>query len=268
MQGALYANYEVSLAIMCLNEANKDKRYDRLIREAEALIRKSQWCEDAGKDSSDLSYGGAGYGKHKRPDLSNTAYFIDALKECGSGQDDPAMQKALTFVSHCQNLETEHNTAPQASKNPDGGFFYTCVGGGNSPAGNTENGGLRSYGSMTYSGLKSMIYAGIKGDDPRVKAAVDWIRANYDLQSNPGLGNAGLYYYYHVFAKTLDAIGAKVFEDKWGWKHDWRGELAEELIGRQQENGSWINDNAKWMEGDPNLVTGYALLALSYCRPG
>ena len=39
------------------------------------------------------------------------------------------------------------------------------------------------------------------------------------------------------------------------------------LMNRQQPDGSWVNKNARWMEGDPNLVTGYALLALSYCRP-
>ena len=98
------------------------------------------------------------------------------------------MQKALVFVSRCQNFESPHNTAPFAAKNPDGGFYHTCAAGGVSAAGNTPNGGSRSYGSMTYSGLKSMIYAGLKADDPRVKAAVAWLRKNYDLKNNPGLG--------------------------------------------------------------------------------
>jgi len=39
------------------------------------------------------------------------------------------------------------------------------------------------------------------------------------------------------------------------------------LAKRQHEDGSWTNSNARWLEGDANLVTGYALLALSYCRP-
>ncbi len=39
------------------------------------------------------------------------------------------------------------------------------------------------------------------------------------------------------------------------------------LVGRQRENGSWLNENNRWMEGDPALVTAYALLTLSYCRP-
>ena len=138
-------------------------------------------------------------------DLSNTAFLLDALKDCGAPPDDPAIQRALIFVSRCQNLESAHNTTGFAAKNPDGGFYYTCAVGGASMAGTTPNGGLRSYGSMTYSGLTSLIYAGLQPDDPRVKAAVAWIRQNYDVRSNPGLGDAGLYYYYHVYAKALAA---------------------------------------------------------------
>ena len=66
---------------------------------------------------------------------------------------------------------------------------------------------------MTYAGLKSMIYAGVRPDDPRVKAALKWIDMHYDLKSNPGMGDAGLYYYYHTFAKALDALGYDEFVD-------------------------------------------------------
>ena len=265
--GGMLANYETCLAMMCLQHANADQRYTSLLRRAESFVRGYQWGETTGKDRSDVSYGGAGYGKHQRPDLSNTAFLIDALKTCGRGADDPAIQKALVFVSRCQNLESEHNTTPFASMNPDGGFYYTCAAGGSSAAGTTATGGLRSYASMTYSGLKTMLYAGLGPDDPRVRAATAWIRSNYDLTSNPGLGSAGLYYYYHVFAKTLHALGGWSFEDSTGVSHDWRSELAGELRRCQRQNGSWVNEDDRWMEGDPNLVTAYALLALSYCRP-
>ena len=120
---------------------------------------------------------------------------------------------------------------------------------------------------MTYAGLKSMIYAGVGPEDQRVKAAYTWIGKHYDLGSNPGLGSSGLYYYYHTFAKALDAVGATHVEDEAGVKHDWRAELIRELARRQQPDGSWFNENDRWLEGDPNLVTGYALLALSYCQP-
>ncbi|MGD9127631.1 MAG: terpene cyclase/mutase family protein, partial [Planctomycetia bacterium] len=216
-----------------------------------------------GKKPEDLSYGGAGYGKHKRPDLSNTSFFMEAIKRAGSGPDDPAMKKALKFVERCQNFESATNTAPFATKNPDGGFFYTPAAGGESKAGETPAGGLRSYGSMTYTGLKSMIYAGLKKDDPRVKAAVEWISKNYTLKNNPGMGDSGLYYYYHTFAKALAAIGTNEVTDVKGKKHDWRKDFVAELAARQKENGSWVNADTRWLEGDPNLATAYVLLALA-----
>lgn len=261
------SNYETCVALLCFKEANRDGGYDNTIKRSESFIRGNQIDETKGKDKSDLSYGGEGYGGSSRPDLSNTTYMIDALKSCGAKDDDPALQKALVFVSRCQNLESPHNTTQFAAKLNDGGFYYTCVPGRQSEDRQTSEGGLRSYGSMTYSGLKSMIYAGLDKDDPRVKAVLQWIRKNYDLKTNPGMGDAGLYYYYHTFARALDAMGLDQFEDTNGVKHDWRRELFEELAGRQQENGSWVNTNRQWMESDPNLATGFALLALSYCRP-
>ncbi|MGA2619187.1 MAG: prenyltransferase/squalene oxidase repeat-containing protein [Thermoguttaceae bacterium] len=261
-------NYETCIAVMCFTEANADKRYDKIIHGAEKYLKQTQWSEEQGKDRSDMFYGGAGYGRHKRPDLSNTAFLVDALAACGKGSNDEAIRKALVFVSRCQNFESEHNTTPNAAKNPDGGFYYTCVGGGESSAGKTAEGGLRSYASMTYSGLRSMIYAGLGPNDPRVKAASQWIRQHYDLKSNPGLGGEGLYYYYDTFAKTLSTMKEPLFEDAQGVKHDWRRELMAELAAQQQPSGAWTNPKSRWLEGDPNLVTGYALLALSYCRTG
>jgi squalene-hopene/tetraprenyl-beta-curcumene cyclase len=113
-----------------------------------------------------------------------------------------------------------------------------------------------------------MIYAGLKKDDPRVKAATTWLRKNYTLNANPGLGDMGLYYYYHTMAKTLSALGEeeRIFVDDQGNKHDWRAEMVRELAERQNEDGSWLNKNNRWLEADANLVTGYALLVLSYCK--
>ena len=264
--GTFYRNYETCLVVLCFKEANANGQYDTIIRKAEGFVQGIQWGADEGADESDLAYGGAGYGKHKRPDLSNTSFFVDALRAAGQGEESEAMQRALTFISRCQNLETEHNTTPFAAKVQDGGFFYTAAAGGDSKSGKTANGGLRSYGGMTYAGLKSMIYAGVKRDDPRVQAAVKWVRQHYDLTTNPGMGDAGLYYYYHVFAKALSALAADKFVDARGQQHDWQAELVETLAVRQQADGAWVNENARWFEGDPNLATAYALLALSYCQ--
>lgn len=120
---------------------------------------------------------------------------------------------------------------------------------------------------MTYAGLKSMIFAGLERDDPRVKAALEWLARNYTFTENPGLGDAGLYYYFQTAGKALDVLGEETFTDTAGKRHAWRSELADAIIARQQPDGSWVNSNPRWMEGDPNLVTSYALLALSTCLP-
>jgi squalene-hopene/tetraprenyl-beta-curcumene cyclase len=265
--GSRYKNYETSLAILCFQEANRDGGYDELLRRAEAFGTQIQWDEDEGHDPSSPSYGGAGYGTHSRPDLSNTSFLIDALHALGRDENDPALQKALVFVSRCQNLESEHNTTEFAAKIDDGGFYYTAAAGGSSQAGQTPDGGLRSYGSMTYAGLKSMIYAGVGRDDPRVKAAYKWIQTHYSLAENPGMGADGYFYYLHTFAKALDAIGDDHVVDAGGISHDWRRELSERLFSLQHGDGSWINSSDRWLEADPNLVTAYAMLALSYCQP-
>jgi squalene-hopene/tetraprenyl-beta-curcumene cyclase len=266
--GSTHKNYETCLAMVCLKEANQGGRYDKFIKDAERFVKGEQWDEGEGHDKSSFNYGGAGYGSKSRPDLSNTAFLIDALVSVGDGADDPAIQKALIFVSRCQNLESEHNTSPFAAKINDGGFYYTVAAGGESFAKEAGDpaGALRSYGSMSYAGLKSMIYAGLKKDDARVKAATTWLRKHYTLNANPGLGERGLYYYYHTMAKTLDAMGEKVFEDDQGSRHDWRAELVGELAERQNEDGSWVNKTQNFLESDANLVTGYALLVLSYCK--
>lgn len=264
---SLHRNYETSISLLALSAANKDGKYDATIKKAEAFLRGLQWDDTENIKEDDTAFGGAGYGKHQRPDLSNTQFLIEALRAAGVKEDDPAMQKALKFVSRCQNLETEHNNTKFASKVEDGGFYYTPAAGGTSQAGLTANGGLRSYGSMTYAGLKSMIYAGLKSDDPRVKAAYTWIQKFYSVDTNPGMGRQGLFYYYHTMARTLSVIGKDTIVDGKGVTHDWRKEIVDRLAATQRKNGSWINEADRWYEGDPNLVSAYCLMALSYCEP-
>jgi len=269
----LHRNYETSIAMLAMHAASPSaspvarKRYSGHIARARKFLKNLQWDKGEGLETTDPGFGGAGYGKHKRPDLSNTQFFQEALISAGVKKDDPAMKNVLLFVSRCQNLESEHNTTPFAAKVGDGGFYYTPAAGGTSQAGLAANGGLRSYGSMTYAGLKSMIYAGVKADDPRIKAARGWIQNNYSVRLNPGLGQQGLYYYYHTFAKSLAVLDLDLVEDSAGVKHDWRSELFDQLARLQRPNGSWVNRAPRWFEGDPNLSTAYILLALKYCKP-
>jgi squalene-hopene/tetraprenyl-beta-curcumene cyclase len=255
-----HRNYETSICLLAFHAANRDGRHDALIANARDFLKMLQWDDAEGAKPDDTRFGGAGYGKSQRPDLSNTAFLLDALKAAGVGEDDEAMKNALVFVSRCQNLESEFNTTEFASKVNDGGFYYTPAAGGNSQAGNDERGGLRSYGSMTYAGLKSMIHAGLGPDDPRVSAAFKWLQKHYSVEENPGLGKQGLYYYYHTFAKALDAMKLETMVDAAGVRHDWRKELRQRILELQSENGSWVNREARWMEGDPNLATAYVFV--------
>jgi len=264
--GSPVANYETSIAMLALAACNAGGRLQDEIDGAVAYVKKLQWDDGEGKPEGDPAFGGAGYGKKSRPDLSNTAFMIEALRTVGESESDPAIQRALVFVSRTQNLPGPHNPLPFPEKNPDGGFYYTPANGGESQAGTTENGGLRSYASMTYAGLKSMIYAGLTADDPRVKAASEWLRKHYTFEENPGMGQAGLFYFYHTASKALGVLGGDTFTDASGKEHDWRDELTTAIISRQREDGSWTNANERWMEGEPVLSTAFALLALANCR--
>ena len=264
-EGTTHRNYDTALALTALHLAGRTEDAE-LLKGAVGFLRGLQWDEGEGAAPGDEAYGGAGYGGHQRPDLSNTQVFIDALKQAGLSSDDPAMQKALTFVSRTQNLDSEHNRTKFAALVNDGGFYYSPAAGGSSQAGETDNGGLRSYASMTYAGLKSMVYAGLTRDDPRVQAATEWIARNYALDENPGLGQQGLFYYYLTFAKTMNALGEDTFTDASGTAHDWRAELLATLAEKQSEDGSWSNPQDRWTEGDPVLVTAYALTAASYAE--
>jgi squalene-hopene/tetraprenyl-beta-curcumene cyclase len=259
------ANYTTSVAIMAFKEANKGGQYDTIIKQAADFIRKIQH-ED---DPKNPAFGGFSYDGKKRPDMSNSAFSVEALLAAGVPKDDPAIKKALTFLGRCQNLPGEFNDQPFARKTTEddrGGFTYV-------PFTEDENknltkeGGLRSLGAMTYGGLKSFLYAGVGKEDPRVKAAVDWVRRHYTLDENIGMGKAGLFYYYHTFGKAMDAWGEDPFVDAAGKKHAWKQELFEAIKSRQSADGSWRNPGERtFAEDNQDLATAFALLSLSYCK--
>lgn len=260
-------NYHTSVALMALASL-KDKAHRDTIAKAQSFLKKIQWDEGEGHEASSPWYGGAGYGKSKRPDLSNTQLMIEALAQSGLPPDDPVYKKAMKFVERCQMLGTS-NDQPFAEESADGGFVYSPANGGESKAGTDVVGGrprLRSYGSMTYAGFKSLLYARVDRGDPRIQAAFDWIRKTYTLDSNPNMpgeqSKEGLYYYYHVFARALDIYGTETIEDAAGRQRRWRDELCVKIMSLQRDDGSWLNEQDRWFEGYPHLVTAYAVLAM------
>jgi len=265
------ANYVTASVVMALASIDPSDFGDE-IADARVWLELNQWDQGEGLGPRQDWFGGAGYGNRGRPDVSNTQTMLDALYEAGVSPDEPSMQRALAFISRAQNLQAT-NKAPWAGN--DGGFVYTPANGGESMASETAGEGrhgelvaagvprsLRSYGSMTYAGFKSMLYAGLSPDDVRVRAAFDWIRHNWTFDENPGLGQQGLYYYYHTMARALRAAQQPTIEDADGISHNWREELIDALLARIREDGSWTNPADRWMEGHPALATIYAVLAL------
>lgn len=273
------ANYNTSLALTALMLSPKPQNEQTLLAARRFIIGQQNDFDEKGKTDNPFD-GGIGYGTPKpdkpaHADLSNTHFALEALYYSQSlvadkgdaGKDEPKLNfsAAIEFIQNCQN-RPETNKAPWVStdKADAGGFVYspgeTRGKDVKTPDGRTA---LRSYGSISYAGMLSFIYAGLDKSDPRVKAVMQWLSENYTLDENPGLGAEGLYYYYHTMAKALAVAKVDFLKTKDGKTIDWRADLAEKLLNLQQGDGSWANSAGRWMESDNTLTTSYILMALA-----
>lgn len=136
------------------------------------------------------------------------------------------------------------------------------------PAERSAEAVLDTYGALTYANLKSFAYAALNQQDARVRRSAAWLQRNWTLTNNPGLNSPdGLFYYYHLAAKTLRAANLAEVQDRQGRVHDWRAELRTQLAATQRRDGSWINaDSNRWLEDQRVLVTAYGVLALQEIR--
>ena len=255
MQPAL-PNYNTAISVMALSSTGNSE-YASIIEKAQGFLKSLQVT-----DEESVYYGGIGYGSRETVhDLSNLNLAIQALKESGS-DDQEVWDKAIKFLERTQN-RSESNDQSWAGN--DGGFIYSPD--GESKAGTDAAGSPRSYASMTYAGLLSFIYANVDKDDERVQAAVEWIKQHFTTEENYGVGAQGLYYNYHTMAKALRLYGEPILMDAKGISHDWYRELAEKLIEVQKPDGSWANEESRWMEALPVLATSYAVLSLDTAYP-
>lgn len=274
----VYINYNTAVCNTAFVVANRPE-FEPIIRNARKFIIGSQHDEgEAGMGDSPYD-GGIGYGRtDKNPDLSNTVLALESLyysRHLKNETDtDLNWDAAIKFITRTQHLPG-YNDQKWASDDPynKGGFAYFP---GNSRAGEMTlpDGKIvpKSYGSMSYAGLLSYIYAQMDRNDQRVKAVFDWLTKNYTLDANPGAasdGQDGIYYYYHTMAKALSLYGADTIKLADGKTVKWRDELAKKLINLQKSEGFWINEkSARWWEKDPVLVTSYSLMALEMIYRG
>jgi squalene-hopene/tetraprenyl-beta-curcumene cyclase len=257
IKGQPYNSYETSITVMALAAVDK-ARYQDVIDGCVNYLKGIQ--DDGSKKASNK--GGIGYGsKGVNSNVSTTHYALQAFKAAGLKEDDEAWKKAVAFISICQN-QAETNKMEYAAVINDGGFIYSP---GESKAGKkTLRGkvGWKSYGSMTYAGYLSYVYAKLSPEDQRVKGAEKWISNNYTLAENPAMGGQGLYYYYHTFALAFDARGKKTFKLADGKEVEWARDLGAKLLSLQDSDGGWINAKDRWHEGSKIICTGYSLRAL------
>lgn len=268
-------NYNTSLALSALTMMDGD-RYREAALKARRSVISGQYDHDANGEMDSPYDGGVGYGSKPPTDMSNTHFALEALhhaRKLLADDPDRAAQEprlnyeaAIAFVSRCQNLSAT-NDQSWVSEDPDnrGGFIYRP---GESKAGTAElpdgRTALRSYASMGYAGLLSFIYADVKPSDKRVVAVKDWLSRHYSVTENPGMGQEGLFYYYHTMAKALNLSHMDFVPLPDGRRADWRLDLARQLFNLQNPDGSWLNPNGRWMEKDSVLVTAYAVLALEH----
>jgi squalene-hopene/tetraprenyl-beta-curcumene cyclase len=270
-------NYKTSVAILALVTLDRLK-YADAIQRAQAFVKSNQFTEADGYDpSKHVAFGGSGYGSGLRPDLSNTQYTAEALAESGLSGSDEFWRKMVVYIDRCQNADSVDPLLQglRIGTTRDGGYRYAP----NETRGPEEtlDDGTRimsSYGSMTYAALKSLLYASVDRNDPRVQQAFAWISRHFTVRENPGMatrknpkaGLEGLFYYYHTMAKALSVHGEPVIKDANAVEHRWAKELSDHLVSIQNEQGYWQNTSDRWWENIAALDTAYALVALSECQ--
>jgi hypothetical protein len=282
-----FVNYETSAAILAFATARVAKHASAQAR-ARDFIARSQ----ISGDPNDASYGGFPYQSQRDParptDLSNLQFASTALHEAELPKDHEVWKRVQHYLARVQN-RSETNSFRATTKDGqvvvsgnDGGAVYapgvSMAGLVKRPDGNFEG---RSYGSMTYALMKCLLFSGVPATDPRVQAAVAWLEGHFTVDRNPGRENAddpekagkeGYYYYLLTMARAAaeyEKATAKEWKpkDASGKEHAWRQELAAKLASLQRADGSWVNEGAdRWEEGDPILVTGYALQTLAICQ--
>lgn len=267
-KGGGLANYNTAVCMAALHALGRPELVP-VVQKARTYLSKMQYLDPS------AYRGGMGYDADQgRPytDLSNSYMAYEAmrltqdvedLRAAGEPKADLDWNAAQEFLAQVQNLKSVNtNYWISESVDDEGGFAYS-PGAGASVTNADGKVTLRSYGSMTYAGLLALIYSDVDAQDVRVQSAKDWASRHWSLDENPGMGAEGLYYFFNVLTKTLAASGDETLTLPDGRTVVWREEVTRKLLTLQKPEGFWVNENNRWWEADPNLVTAYTLLALA-----
>jgi squalene-hopene/tetraprenyl-beta-curcumene cyclase len=265
-KGGGLGNYNTAICMTALY-ATRDKSLVPVVLKAREFVAATQHAGD------DIYQGGFGYDARTGrayTDMLNTFYSVEAmtvtagaeeLRPAGEKRADIDWKATISFLERMQN-------AGDAPADDRGGFVYNPT----DPKGGTVTNAqgvvtFRSYGSITYAGMLSLIYANVNRTDPRVASALDWASRHWTLDENPGMGAEGLFFFYNILTRSLAACGVDLVPQSGGSAVDWRVELARKLISLQKVDpesghGYWMNEAGRYWENNPVLVSSYALLAL------
>ncbi len=260
------STYNTAICMTALHCYDKQK-YAGIILKAREFVAGSQIQGDS-PDSGGFGYDRPGENPRDRADLSNTGWALMAMRmtadledsrPSGSKRVDVDWAATLKYIDKLQNKDRE-------DADNYGGLGYSGGGErGGTTAGKDGTVKLRGFGSMTYAGLESMIYADLDRKDPRYTSALQWASRHWSVDENPGLGVKGLFYYYTIMSKALGLVGGDTIPSASGGAIPWKKQLIEKLSGIQGANGSWVNQDGQFWEADPVLVTSYAVLVLQNC---
>lgn len=251
----LARNYSTALAILAFNEIDGQRYRQQVLRAKNYLVTQQNRSETSAS-------GGLGYADGNRPDINNLRVALQAMKAAGVKKDDQFFQRALQFIKRCQGSEVND----VQSKHYHGGFYY-------SPElsrydSSQSDVSVLTNGALTLGGVDSLLFCDVPATDPRFQQALAWIQKNYSVNENPGMGNVSLYYYYSLLSRVLDKLQLNEIETVKSGKVNWRNDLASQLLKKQLANGSWVNPQKKYMEGDPVVATAYGLLSLNSINEG
>lgn len=284
-----YPVYAASTAVIVLNRvpvAGRPLARDAWLR----VLRERQLTEPLGWSPADPAYGGWGDapGPSQKPeagrpqarpadaDLSSTLFAVGALRLAGVGADDPPISKALRFISRCQNVPEDVDTADPAFD--DGGFFFSptdVLRNKAGAAGADRRGRQRyhSYGSATADGLRALLRCGLATDHTRVRAARTWLERHFSVTTNPGTfepdrkveGESTYFYYCWSLGHAFQTLGLRRISTPRGTV-SWAEDLSAELMRRQRADGTWSNRFTAAKEDDPLVASALAAGALGTCR--
>lgn len=258
---------------------------DRAMRKMCNFLIAAQYQDRNGFNSETLAYGGWGFnapvaeGVVGHMDLAHTRKALTALTQYCDTESPmliEARRRALRFLRLMQKdpglaeiqplphgIEERTGTAVS-----DGGFYFSPIAlSANKAPYDPNQHCWPSYATATCDGALALLAAGGSPHDPKLQAAIRWLRRYPEVDYPAGIptdhpepwGDSVRFYHYAVRAEAWRKLGFPQAE---------LDRLAAALIARQREDGSFVNSVSPLMkEDDPLLCTALAVVALANSLP-